>query len=98
MRGQVVVPNQSSQGSQTAVGNGAQGNSTFAIPQASVGGVSGVPPIAAQVANALANAPSQISLSTQSAADQGFHLTTDNRADVLSSSTLATTPQNGPSG
>lgn len=98
VRGQVVVPNQSSQGSQTAVGNGAQGNSTSAIPQASVGGVSGVPLIAAQVANALANAPSQVSLSTQSAADQGFHLTTDNRADVLSSSTPATTPQNGPSG
>ncbi|AQK57831.1 Ubiquitin family protein [Zea mays] len=80
------------------MGNGAQGNSTSAIPQASVGGVSGVPLIAAQVANALANAPSQVSLSTQSAADQGFHLTTDNRADVLSSSTPATTPQNGPSG
>jgi hypothetical protein len=42
------VPNQSSQGSQAAVGNGAQGNSTSAIPQASVGGVSGVPPIVAQ--------------------------------------------------
>ncbi|CAD6245782.1 unnamed protein product [Miscanthus lutarioriparius] len=84
VRGQVAVPNQSSQGSQTAVGNGAQGNSTSAGPQASVGGVSGVPPIVAQVANALAaNAPSQVSLSTQTAADQGFHPTIDSRADVL---------------
>lgn len=100
MRGQVAVPNQSSQGSQTAVGNGVQGNSASAVPQASVGGVSGVPPIVAQVANALAaNAPSQVSLSTQSAADQGFHQTTDSRADLLSSSTPATTPlQNDPSG
>lgn len=94
------MPNQSSQSSQTAVGNGAQGNSTSAIPQASVVGVSGVPPTVAQVANALdANAPSQVSLSTQSAADQGIHQTTDSRADVQSSSTPATTPpQNDPSG
>ena len=99
MRGQVAVPTQSSQGSQTAVGNGAQGNSTSAVPQASVGGVSGVPPIVAQVANALAtNAPSQVSLSTETAADQGFHPTTDSRA-VLNSSTPATTSlQNDPSG
>jgi len=99
VRGQVAVPTQSSQGSQTAVGNGAQGNSTSAVPQASVGGVSGVPPIVAQVANALAtNAPSQVSLSTETAADQGFHPTTDSRA-VLNSSTPATTSlQNDPSG
>ncbi|KXG25467.1 large proline-rich protein BAG6 isoform X2 [Sorghum bicolor] len=98
VRGQVAVPTQSSQGSQTAVGNGAQGNSTSAVPQASVGGVSGVPPIVAQVANALAtNAPSQVSLSTETAADQGFHPTTDSRA-VLNSSTPATTSlQNDPS-
>ncbi|RCV32105.1 hypothetical protein SETIT_6G231300v2 [Setaria italica] len=104
VRGQVAVPNQStsSQGSQTAVG--AQPNATSAVSQASVGGVAGAHPLVAQinalVANALAaNAPGQVSSSVQSAADQGFHLTTDSRAGVLSSSTPTTTPQqNDPSG
>jgi hypothetical protein len=98
VRGQVAVPNQSAsfQGSQTAAGNGAQPNSTPAVPQASVGGV---PPIVAQVTAQVANAPGQVSSSAQSAADQGFNQTTDSRAGVLSSSTPATTPQqNDPSG
>ncbi|KAF8653883.1 hypothetical protein HU200_062017 [Digitaria exilis] len=107
VRGQVAVPNQStsSQGSQTAAGNGAQPNSTPAVPQASVGGVASVPPLVAQLnainaANALAaNAPDQVSSSVQSAVDQGFHLASDSRAGVLSSSTPATAPhQNDPSG
>ncbi|WVZ91849.1 hypothetical protein U9M48_037971 [Paspalum notatum var. saurae] len=102
VRGQVAVPNLSSQGSQTVVGNVAQGNSTSTVPQASVGGVAGVPPIvAAQVANALGtNAPGQVPSSAQSAADQGFyHPTTYSRDGVLSSSTPATMPpQNDPSG
>ncbi|KAJ1269457.1 hypothetical protein BS78_07G213300 [Paspalum vaginatum] len=101
VRGQVAVPNQSSQGSQTVVGNVAQGNSTSTVPQASVGGVAGVPPIVAQVADALGtNAPGQVSSSAQSAADQGlYHPTTDSRDSVLSSSTPATMPlQNDPSG
>ncbi|CAO2207464.1 unnamed protein product [Urochloa humidicola] len=103
VRGQVAVPNQptSAQGSQTAVGNGAQPNSASAVP---LGGVAGVDPLVtqinAQIANALAaNAPGQVSSSVQSAVDQGFHPTTDSRAGVLSSSTPATTPQqNDPSG
>ncbi|PUZ52506.1 hypothetical protein GQ55_6G275800 [Panicum hallii var. hallii] len=98
VRGQVAVPNQSAsfQGSYTAAGNGAQPNSTPAVPQASVGGV---PPIVAQVTAQVANAPGQVSSSAQSAADQGFIQTTDSRAGVLSSSTPATTPQqNDPSG
>ncbi|CAO2170140.1 unnamed protein product [Urochloa humidicola] len=106
VRGQVAVPNQptSVQGSQTAVGNGAQPNLASAVPQASVGGVAGVDPLVTQInahiANALAaNAPGQVSSSVQSAVDQGFHLTTDSRAGVLSSSTPDTTPQqNDPSG
>ncbi|OEL37495.1 hypothetical protein BAE44_0001488 [Dichanthelium oligosanthes] len=94
VRGQVAVPSPptSSQGSQTAVGNGAQPNSTPAVPQASVGGVDGVPPIVAQVTAQVANAPGQVSSSAQSSPDQGFHPTTD-------SSAPATTPlQNNPSG
>ncbi|CAL5013879.1 unnamed protein product [Urochloa decumbens] len=104
VRGQVAVPNQPSQGSQTAVGNGAQPNSTSAVPQASVGGVAAVDPLVteinARIANALAaNAPGQVSSSVQSAVDQGFHPTTDSRAGVLSSLTPAATPQqNDPSG
>ncbi|KAG2580429.1 hypothetical protein PVAP13_6NG342100 [Panicum virgatum] len=98
VRGQVAVPNQSAsfQGSQTAAGNGAQPNSTPAVPQASVGGV---PPIVAQVTAQVANAPGQVSSSAHSAADQGFNQTTDSRAGVLSSSTPVTMPQqNDPSG
>ncbi|CAO2200508.1 unnamed protein product [Urochloa humidicola] len=106
VRGQVAVPNQPTnvQGSQTAVGNGAQPNSASAVSQASVGGVAGVDPLVTQInahiANALAaNAPGQVSSSVQSAVDQGFHPTTDSRAGVLSSSTPDTTPQqNDPSG
>ncbi|CAO2183905.1 unnamed protein product [Urochloa humidicola] len=105
VRGQVAVPNQptSVQGSQTAVGNGAQPNSASAVPQASIGGVAGVDPLVTQInahiANALAaNAPGQVSSSVQTV-DQGFHPTTDSRAGVLSSSTPDTTPQqNDPSG
>jgi hypothetical protein len=100
VRGQVALPNQStsSQGSQTAVGNGAQPNVIPPVPQASVGGVAGAHPLVAQinalVANALAaNAPGQVSSSAQSAADQGLHPTTNSRAPVLSSSTPTTTPQ-----
>ncbi|XP_062195177.1 uncharacterized protein LOC133898477 isoform X2 [Phragmites australis] len=106
VRGQVAVPNQStsSQGSQTSEGNGSQQNSTSAVPQASVGGVAGIPSIVAQVtahvANALAaNAPGQVSSSAQNTADQGSHPTTDSRAGELSSSTSTTTQlHNEPSG
>ncbi|XP_062190943.1 ubiquitin-like domain-containing protein CIP73 isoform X2 [Phragmites australis] len=106
VRSQVAVLNQStsSQGSQTAVGNESQPNSTSAVPEASVGGVAGIPSIVAHVtahvANALAaNAPVQVSSSAQNTSDQGSHPTTDSRAGVLSSSTSAATQlQNEPSG
>ncbi|TVU04771.1 hypothetical protein EJB05_47905 [Eragrostis curvula] len=94
VRSHAAVSNQStsSQGSQNAVGNGSQQNSTSAAPQASVGGVADVPSAAqinALIANALAaNAQSQVPPSGQNTALQGSRPTTDSRD---SSSTSTTT-------
>ncbi|KAM0864497.1 hypothetical protein ACQ4PT_043882 [Festuca glaucescens] len=94
MRGQVAVPNQPtvSQGSQTAVGNGSQPNSTYVVPQASSGGAANissiVAQITAQVANALAaNPPGMVSSSVPNTAGQGPHPTTHNGAGTVSSAT-----------
>ncbi|KAK3122315.1 hypothetical protein QOZ80_8BG0667960 [Eleusine coracana subsp. coracana] len=100
VRSQVAVPNQSAspQGSQNTMGNGSQQNSTFAVPQTSVGGVAGVPSIVAQVtqlASALGlNTPVQVPSSAQNTAEQGSRLTTDSRASNLNSSAATTTQLN----
>uniref|UniRef100_A0A0E0EBL2 Uncharacterized protein n=1 Tax=Oryza meridionalis TaxID=40149 RepID=A0A0E0EBL2_9ORYZ len=85
VRSQVAMPNQStiSQGSQTAVGNGSQPNSTHTVPQASV---------TAQVANALsANQQGQVSSSAQNTVDQGSRSVTTNGVDNVDSLVSAST-------
>lgn len=98
VRSQVAVPNQSAspQNPQNTMGNGSQQNSTSAVPQASVGGVAGIPSVVAQVtqhvANAMAaNAGVQVPSSAQNTAEQESRLTTDSRASDLNSSTAITT-------
>ena len=98
MRGQVAAPNQStvSQGSQNAVGNGSQPNSTYVVPQASSGGAANissiVAQITAQVANALAANPSgMVSSSVPNTAAQGPHPTTNSGAGTVSSATSGNT-------
>jgi hypothetical protein len=98
VRSQVAMPNQSAspQGSQNTMGNGSGQHSTSAVPQASVGGVAGIPSTVAQVnqhvANALvASTPVQVPPSAQNTAEHGSHLTIDSRASDLNSSTATTT-------
>lgn len=98
MRSQVAAPNQSTgpQGSQTAVGNGSQPNSTYVVPQASSGSAvsSMIAQISAQVANALAANPQALASLTSSVlnpAAQGPHPTTNNGAGTVSSVTSGNT-------
>lgn len=98
MRSQVAAPNQSTgpQGSQTAVGNGSQPNSTYVVPQASSGSAvsSMIAQISAQVANALAANPQALASLTSSVlnpAAQGPHPTTNNGAGTISSVTSGNT-------
>ncbi|CAM0948176.1 unnamed protein product [Alopecurus aequalis] len=98
MRGQVAAPNQStvSQGSQNAVGNGSQPNSTYVGPQASSGAAANissiVAQITAQVANALAaNPQGMVSSSVPNTAVQAPHPTTNTGAGTVSSATSGNT-------
>lgn len=97
MRGQVAAPNQQTvpQGSQNAVGNGSQPNSTYVVPQASSGGAANlssiVAQITAQVANALAANPGMVSSSVPNSAAQGPHPTTNTGAGTVSSATSGNT-------
>uniref|UniRef100_A0ACD5TAX4 Uncharacterized protein n=1 Tax=Avena sativa TaxID=4498 RepID=A0ACD5TAX4_AVESA len=84
------------QGSQNAVGNGSQPNSTYVVPQAASGGAinisSIVAQISAQVANALAaNPPGMVSSSVPNTAAQGPHPTANNGAGAVSSATSGNT-------